>query len=385
MTKKNEEFRSNLLSVVSHELNTPLTSIINAIAMLEEKFPKEQEYLPMLRRNSERLRKTVENLMELSQADAGVLRVRLSEMHLGNFIHLRKQLLKPEMEAQKFSLEVKIEEDLPNICADTRRLARAFDSLVRNAVKFSDTGHGTRAGKVRVHLSMESIDLIPETLRAKGLADKTNLCLVVAISSSLPALGDVPENFEQLFEPFSPWRDVNSRQKDGLGVELALAREILMAHQGYIWASNPEESGEGWVFRFALPVLSRSDELDLVINNRLFGELSSLSKISLLMLRPEPGSLQPGREQVELGRSIEKILFRSSDSIFWVPETGELTILMDDCDQEGAAKVAQRMIVLLRAEKPKMSFVWATVTAPDDAVHANDLQQIARTRWLPAD
>ena len=89
-----DDFRSNLLSIVSHELNTPLTGIINSIVMLEEKFPHEQDFLPMLRRNTERLKKTVENLIEISRVDAGTMRVRLSEFDLGNFLLARKETLK---------------------------------------------------------------------------------------------------------------------------------------------------------------------------------------------------------------------------------------------------------------------------------------------------
>ena len=64
---ENERFRSNLLSIISHELNTPLTGILNAISMPEERFAAEKEYIPMLRRNAERLRKTVENLLEMAE------------------------------------------------------------------------------------------------------------------------------------------------------------------------------------------------------------------------------------------------------------------------------------------------------------------------------
>jgi len=382
-SEKNSLYRSNLLSVISHEINTPLSLILNSLSMLEEKYPQDNEYLPMFRRNAERLKHTVQNIMQLAEADAGALRVRLSEMDFRNFLLLRREWLKKSVEKEGFFFAVDFEENLPNVCADARRLARAFDTLVMNAIKFSSAASAEQEKKIRVKLHMGNVDEIPVQLRRPELETQTGLCLVVSVSSSLPALGTVPENFEQLFEPFSPWRDVNSREKDGLGVELALSREILMAHHGYIWAGAPEIPGEGWVFRFALPILSRIDELGLVINNRLFGELSSLSKISLLVIHPEPGSLETGKEQAELGRTIEKILFRSSDSIFWVPETGELTILMDDCDTEGAKKVAKRIIQLLRAEKPKMGFVWASVTAPDDGSNAQELLHKARSSWVP--
>ncbi|HEY8280641.1 MAG TPA: histidine kinase dimerization/phospho-acceptor domain-containing protein, partial [Bdellovibrionota bacterium] len=101
---ENERFRSNLLAIVSHELNTPLTGILNAISMLEERFAAEKEYIPMLRRNAERLRKTVENLLEISRVDAGTLKVRLSELDLGNFLLSRREVLRELLTKSNFEL-----------------------------------------------------------------------------------------------------------------------------------------------------------------------------------------------------------------------------------------------------------------------------------------
>src|SRR3982751_2698888 len=101
---ENERFRSNLLSVISHELNTPLTAMLGAITVLEERYASDREYVPMLRRNAERLKKTIENLMEISRADAGVMRVRLSEVDLENFLRLHAEKVRSELESQNFDI-----------------------------------------------------------------------------------------------------------------------------------------------------------------------------------------------------------------------------------------------------------------------------------------
>ena len=66
------DYRSNLLALISHELNTPLTGIVNAISILETESLQNPEYLDVLKRNTERLRETVDSLLELANADAGV-------------------------------------------------------------------------------------------------------------------------------------------------------------------------------------------------------------------------------------------------------------------------------------------------------------------------
>ena len=382
----NERFRSNLLSVVSHELNTPLTGILNSISMLEEKFPKEKEYIPMLRRNAERLRKSIDNLLEISRVDAGTLRVRLSELDLENFILGRKEALKPAMAAQKFQIETELEEHLPHVCGDIRRLSHVFDSLVLNAVKFSHAGHLPKGqeGKVHITLSLEQASALPPGLFA-ARKQKTGMYLQVSVQSALPSVGENPESFEQLFEPFSPWRDADIRVKEGLGVELAISKEILLAHEGFIWADIQGKDSErkGWKFLFALPLLSRMDELNLVVNNRLSSAIGALSKLSLLLLRPEPGYEFKDGEEQKVSRALQKVLFRSSDSLFWIQDFREFVILMDDCDHEGGERVAHRLLAALRQDMPEIRLLWSLVTGPDEGSNAQELLEKGRERWRP--
>lgn len=380
-----ERFRSNLLSIISHELNTPLGSILNALSVLEEKFPKEREYIPMLRRNAERLRKTVENLLDISRADAGVMRVRLSELDMENFLHQRKELLIPKVRQEDFEFSLEIEEDLPHVCADWRRLGYVFDSLVLNAIKFSDNLVKKESGKgaqVFVKLSLEPISSIPVGVLSSR-EKRTGMYIITSVYSSLPSVGESPEHFEQLFEPFSPWRDADTRVKEGLGVELAIAKEILLAHDGCIWADIPEDKSQGWVFSFALPLLSRMDELDLVVNNRLHTSIGALSKLSLLLVRASPGSMFNLEQRNLITRSIQKILFRASDSVFWLEDTAELAVLMDDCDALGAERVGKRLLESLHEEIPGLPFVWSVATGPDDGANARELLEKARSRWRP--
>jgi two-component system, NarL family, sensor histidine kinase BarA len=310
-----EKYRSNFLAIVSHELNTPLMGILGSLQLLEEQFPQEHENIPTLRRNAERLRERINNLLELSRADAGSLRVRLSEVDFENFIYLHNDVLSERVAKAGYALDCKVENDLPRACADPKRMSKVLESLVTNAIKFSSSPNpGDPQPRVNISLSMESASVIPREYIVPGEKSVTGLYLVVTVCSSQPSIGERPENFEQLFEPFSPWRDVDTRPKEGLGVELALAREVLIAHSGFIWATDPLAAGEGWVFRFALPVLSREDELNLIINSRLYNGWDTLAKISLLLIQPEREALGvDGSKVSELANQVQSLLFRSSD------------------------------------------------------------------------
>ncbi len=382
---ENERFRSNLLAIVSHELNTPLTAILNATSMLEERFSNEKEYIPMLRRNAERLRQTVANLLEISRVDAGTLKVRLSELDLGHFLFARKEALRGVLAKAGFTLEATIEEDLPHVCGDPRRLGHVFDSLVLNAVKFSHmAGLKDERGTIKAELVLGPLSSIPRGLLV-GKKAKTGMFLIVSVQSSLPSIGENPDTFEQLFEPFSPWRDADTRVRDGLGVELAIDKEILLAHDGFIWADlAPPQKNAGWKFFFAVPLLSRVDELDLVVNNRLSTAIGALAKLSLLLLRPEPGSGIGAQESPLIFKALQRALFRSSDSTFWLPDSGEFVVLMDDCDREGGERVARRLLKTLQEEFPNLRFLWSAVTGPEEGTGARELIEKARESWKPA-
>lgn len=376
------KFRSNLLSVVSHELNTPISSILNAAVALSERLPADDEYLQMIRRNAERLQRTVRNLMEISRVDAGTLRVRLSELDLANFLRLQIEKLRPKLAVQGFTLDLEIEDDLPHVCGDLLRLTHVIDSLVLNAAKFSVSPSSGDPSEIQVKLELAPVASLPPEFSEPAWGKKTGMYLVVSVQSQLPPVGESPSHFEELFEPFTPWRDALTREREGLGVELALAKEILLAHEGFIWA-DMATAGKGWKFHLALPMLSRGDELNIVLANRLFTAIGALSRVSLLILRPEPGAFSEGRDPGEVVRAIRKLLFRSSDSIFFIEETGEITVLMDDCDSASASRVAERLVESLGQSLPGFRFMWAAVTGPDEGSTADELMDRARTGWRP--
>ena len=133
---KRKNYRSSLLGLVSHELNTPLTGIYNAIALLEETHPEEKS-LAVLKKSADRLKYTIDNILEASKADAGLLKVRLSEISVANVVLMKLQQLSKTIKNAGFLLEKEIEEDLPTVCADSFRIAKVVELIVQNIIQFS--------------------------------------------------------------------------------------------------------------------------------------------------------------------------------------------------------------------------------------------------------
>ncbi|MFX5747279.1 hypothetical protein ABTE19_20350, partial [Acinetobacter baumannii] len=84
-------------------------------------------------------------------------------------------------------------------------------------------------------------------------------------------------------------------------------------------------------------------------------------------------------------KSLQRALFRSSDSTFWLQDSGEYVVLMDDCDHEGGDRVAKRLLQSLHEEFPRLRFLWSAVTGPEQGTSARELLENARTGWKPAD
>ena len=362
---KRKNYRSSLLGLVSHELNTPLTGIYNAIALLEETHPEEKS-LAVLKKSADRLKYTIDNILEASKADAGLLKVRLSEISVANVVLMKLQQLSKTIKNAGFLLEKEIEEDLPTVCADSFRIAKVVELIVQNIIQFSLVHREQKVQeipRIKVQVSLEEF---AEEFKS------TNKGIQVTISTNTAISKEGKEVLEHIFEPFYPWKNVLDRKQEGLGLELSLAKEIMIAHDGLIWLDDLR-------FCFALPLLSRADELEMVIHNRLYGGLGILEKLSLLLLKPKQDFDK--ESATKFAQTVSGLLFRSSDSAFMVPETGELTVIMDDCHAEAAKKVAERLLHELVEKYPETAFLWSTATGPDDGSSAEELLDRARGRW----
>ncbi len=148
---KSERFRTELITNVSHDIKTPLTSIINYVDLIKkEEIESEtlKQYVDVLDRQSTRLKKLVEDLVEASKASTGSLTVNLSECDVG--VLLAQTLGEFEEKLQKAGLTpvLNIPQKSVKIMADGRHLWRVFDNLMNNICKYALKG-------TRVYLSVE--------------------------------------------------------------------------------------------------------------------------------------------------------------------------------------------------------------------------------------
>ena len=213
---KSERFRTELITNVSHDIKTPLTSIINYVDLMEKEGTeneKMKEYLDVLARQSARLKKLIEDLMEASKASTGNLAVNPERCELG--VLLTQTAGEYEEKLKKAGLELIIDkpDDPVVIMADRQHLWRIFDNLMNNICKYSMPG-------TRVYLTLKRGAAIDgDSVRARALVTFRN------ISKTRLNVSE-----EELMERFV--RGDSSRNTEGSGLGLSIASSLTKLQKG---------------------------------------------------------------------------------------------------------------------------------------------------------
>ena len=140
---KSERFKTELITNVSHDIKTPLTSIINYVDLIKKEEPENEnikEYIDVLDRQSSRLKKLIEDLMEASKASTGNLTVNLTVCEAGVLLSQTVGEFDERLKAAGLTPVVNIPEKPVKIMADGRHLWRVFDNLMNNICKYSQSG-----------------------------------------------------------------------------------------------------------------------------------------------------------------------------------------------------------------------------------------------------
>ncbi len=205
---KSERMKTELITNVSHDIKTPLTSLINYAGLIAAEpceNEKHAEYSEVLVRQSERLKRLLEDLVEASRASTGDLEVDLMPCDASVFISQAAGEYEDRLKAAGLTLMTKVPQEPVRIMADGRRMQRVFDNLMNNICKYSQSG-------TRVYLSLEK---------------QGNEAAVSFKNTSRDAL-DLTE--EELTERFT--RGDHSRGTEGSGLGLSIAKSLAELQGG---------------------------------------------------------------------------------------------------------------------------------------------------------
>lgn len=200
---KSERFKTELITNVSHDIKTPLTSIINYVDLLEKEDlqnEKASEYLEVLERQSARLKRLIEDLMEASKASTGNLAVHLERLEAGISLVQIAGEFDEKMQAGELELAIEKPQEPVYILADSRHFWRVVDNLMNNICKYAQPG-------TRVYVNLEQKETVAE------LTFRNTSRYPLNISS------------EELMERFV--RGDSSRNTEGSGLGLSIAQSLM--------------------------------------------------------------------------------------------------------------------------------------------------------------
>ncbi len=176
---KSERFRTDLITNVSHDIKTPLTSIVNYVDLLKKEDvqpEKAKEYIAVLDRQSARLKKLTEDLVEASKASSGTLPVHLEAVDVNVLLSQVSGEYQSRFELCKLEPIVKLSSEDPQILADGKLLWRVFDNLLSNICKYAMPGtrvyFTSEVQSGRVSISFKNISNYPLDITADELLER---------------------------------------------------------------------------------------------------------------------------------------------------------------------------------------------------------------------
>ena len=205
---KSERFKAELITNVSHDLKTPLTSIINYVNLLkttQQTDPKAAEYIEVLDRKSQRLKKLTEDLVEASKASTGVLSVSREKIGMSQLLDQALGEWTEKLEERKLAVVTTVPDGETWVYADGRHLWRVIDNLLSNCAKYA----------------MEGTRIYVELTRGKGQ-------VTLAVKNISREALNIPA--ERLMERFV--RGEESRSTEGSGLGLSIARSLTELQGG---------------------------------------------------------------------------------------------------------------------------------------------------------
>jgi len=224
--------KNEFISIVAHELRTPMTSIKGYTDLILKKAvgpltEAQENFLRVVKSNVDRLAALVSDLLDISRIEAGRVKLNLQPLRLEEITRDVVSTLERAIHERNLTIEVNIPQDLPWVRGDRDRLVQVLTNLLSNAYQYTEAG-----GHITVSLH-----------RRDGM---------VQVDVTDTGIGIAPEDQERIFERFFRADHELVRRQSGTGLGLPIVKSIVEMHGGRIWVKS--ELGKGSTFSFTLPI-----------------------------------------------------------------------------------------------------------------------------------
>ena len=229
--RKLERVRRDFVANVSHEFKTPLTAIQGfaetLLAGAIDDPQNRERFLGIILEHSRRLARLTDDLLKLSQMDADRLEVEIRSVNVSELIESCLETAQHKAAEKELEISVGLDDNLPDIAGDRRRLAEVLQNLIDNAIQYT-----LPMGRIVVRAELHDRDVI--------------------LTVSDTGIGIPKVDQSRIFERFYRVDAARSREAGGTGLGLAIAKHLVEVHGGRIWVDS--EIGQGSHFHFSVPV-----------------------------------------------------------------------------------------------------------------------------------
>lgn len=226
------ELKNEFIGMAAHDLRNPLQVIQGySVMLLNKRFgelnAEQQQFISVIRRNSDFMVKLITDLLYISKIDAGKLKLELQETDLIDLLQTNIELNRLLLEQKQIRILFFADDDFPKVIVDPSKIEQVLNNLISNAGKFSAPN---TAVEVRAH---------------KGDTE-------VVISVKDQGQGIPANEIDRLFIPFENLSAKSTGGEPSTGLGLAIVKRVVEGHRGRIWVQS--ETGVGSTFSFSLPL-----------------------------------------------------------------------------------------------------------------------------------
>lgn len=226
--ERNEALRKNMVADIAHELRNPVATIRAQLEAIEDGvMAMDKDAIDSILEDTVMLSRLVEDLQQLSLVEAGQLELEFTPVEPGELVEGVGSRFERDLAEEKLAFRVELEEGLPPVRADQVRIAQVLGNLVKNSISYTPQG-----GSVE--------------LEASRLGEE----VLFTVTDTGP--GVARDEIDDVFERFFRTDRSRARATGGAGLGLSIARSLVEAHGGRIWAQSG--AGEGMKVSFTIPV-----------------------------------------------------------------------------------------------------------------------------------
>ena len=250
-----ERLKSDFISIVSHELRTPLTAIKNSLDIVlngktGELSSAGHKFMDMAKRNVERLSGIINDLLDLSKVEAGKMEFRFKKENINPTIEFVKSTFENLAKEKNIKIKSNLINDNPKLYVDSSRIEQILGNLISNAIKFTPEN-----GQIEIQTQIIDGENINENLlydQDFKFLNKTGKYYKISVKDN--GIGIEKEDINKVFDKFRQIENSLNRKTGGTGLGLPIAKQLVNAHNGFIWVESKVK--EYTKFSFCLPILN---------------------------------------------------------------------------------------------------------------------------------